>query len=143
MSIIEAIILGVIQGATEFLPVSSSGHLVLLPEIFGWGVADLTFIGVVHLGTLLAILFYFWRDIWQIIVAVLEGIRRRELMGTTDARLGWLIVIGSIIGIISRPVTQRQHHRRRIIAWPGPADGDPIQFFTGDSCLFGGRFAFH
>lgn len=100
MSIIEAIILGIIQGATEFLPISSSGHLVLLPEIFGWGAADLTLIGIVHLGTLLAILLYFWRDIWQIITAVLVGIRRRDLMGTTDARLGWLIVIGSIPAVI-------------------------------------------
>ena len=96
MSIIEAIILGMIQGATEFLPISSSGHLVLLPEIFGWGAADLTLIGIVHLGTLVAILIYFWRDLWQILTAVLAGIRSRELMGTTDARLGWLIVIGSV-----------------------------------------------
>ena len=101
MSIVEAIILGIIQGATEFLPISSSGHLVLLPEIFGWGAADLTLIGIVHLGTLVAILIYFWRDLWQILAAVLTGIRRRELMGTTDARLGWLIVIGSIPAVIA------------------------------------------
>ncbi len=101
MSIIEAIILGMIQGATEFLPISSSGHLVLLPEIFGWGAADLTLIGIVHLGTLVAILIYFWRDLWQILTAVLTGIRRRDLMGTTDARMGWLIVIGSIPAVVA------------------------------------------
>ncbi len=101
MSIIEAVILGLIQGATEFLPVSSSGHLVLLPEIFGWGAADLTLVGIVHLGTLVAILIYFWRDLWQIFTAVLAGIRRRELTGTADARLGWLIAAGSIPAIIA------------------------------------------
>ncbi len=101
MSIIEAVILGVIQGATEFLPISSSGHLVLLPAIFGWSAADLTLIGIVHLGTLAAILIYFRRDLWQILTAVLAGIRRRDLMGTTDARLGWLIVIGSVPAAIA------------------------------------------
>ena len=100
MSILEAIILGFIQGATEFLPISSSGHLVLLPEIFGLGSADLTMIGVVHLGSLVAVFIYFWKDIWAIITAVLQGISQRDLMGITESRLGWLIVIGSIPAVV-------------------------------------------
>ena len=100
MSILEAIILGFIQGATEFLPISSSGHLVLLPEIFGLGHADLTMIGVVHLGSLVAVFIYFWKDIWSIITAVLQGISKRDFMGTTESRLGWLIAIGSIPVVI-------------------------------------------
>ena len=100
MSIIEAIILGIIQGATEFLPISSSGHLVLLPEIFGLQTADLTMVGIVHLGTLVAVLIYFWKDILAIITAVWQGIQNRDLMGTTDARLGWLIAIGSIPAVV-------------------------------------------
>jgi undecaprenyl-diphosphatase len=96
MSIIEAIILGIIQGATEFLPVSSSGHLVLLPALFEMTPPDLTMVGLVHLGTLMAVLVYFRRDLWDIGTAVLVGLRDRAPMGTTNARLGWFIVVGCI-----------------------------------------------
>lgn len=96
MNIFEAIFLGIIQGATEFLPISSSGHLILLPTIFHMPVPDLTMVGLVHLGTLLAVLVYFRRDLWNIITAVLVGLRERKPMGTTDARLGWFIAVGCI-----------------------------------------------
>lgn len=96
MEIIEAIFLGFIQGATEFLPISSSGHLVLIPSLFGLSEPNLNIIAIAHLGTLLAVLVYFRRDLWQIIVAVLDGLRRRQWLGTTDARIGWYIAFGSI-----------------------------------------------
>lgn len=96
MSIIEAIIIGIIQGATEFLPISSSGHLVLLPQIFQMTNPDLTLIGLVHVGTLLAVLIYFRQDLWNIITAVLQGLYQRQPFATTDAKMGWLIVAGSI-----------------------------------------------
>lgn len=96
MSIIEAIILGIIQGATEFLPVSSSGHLVLLPSLIQMTPPDLTLIGIVHLASLVAIVIYFRRDLWEIATAVLRGLAQRAPFGTTEARLGWLIVVGSI-----------------------------------------------
>lgn len=96
MNIIEAIILGFIQGATEFLPISSSGHLVLLPTIFHMTPPDLTMVGLVHLGSLLAVLIYFRRDLWHIITAVLIGLRDRKPMGTTESRLGWFIAVGCI-----------------------------------------------
>ncbi len=101
MSIIEAIILGIIQGATEFLPISSSGHLVLIPKILGMQNADLTMVGIVHLGTLVAVLIYFWKDILAIVTAVLHSIQKRDLMETTESRLGWLIAIGSLPVAIS------------------------------------------
>ena len=66
MSLLEAIIIGIIQGATEFLPISSDGHLVLIPAIFGLSQPDLVLIGLVHAGTLVAILSYFARDLWAI-----------------------------------------------------------------------------
>ncbi len=96
MSIIEAIILGIIQGATEFLPISSSGHLILLPTIFDITVPDLTMIAVLHLGSLLAVLFYFRRDLWAILTAVLRGLVDKKPLATTEARWGWLIVVGTI-----------------------------------------------
>ncbi|MFN2106176.1 MAG: undecaprenyl-diphosphatase UppP [Candidatus Promineifilaceae bacterium] len=96
MSVLEAIILGIIQGATEFLPISSSGHLVLMPAIFGLTQPSLNIIAVAHLGTLLAVLIYFRRDLWNIITAVITGLIQRSPMQTTDSRLGWYIAVGSI-----------------------------------------------
>ncbi len=105
MSIIEAIIIGIIQGATEFLPISSSGHLVLLPEIFQMTNPDLTLIGLVHAGTLLAVLIYFWRDLWDIVTAVLHDLSQRQPLASSNARLGWFIVVGSIpVALIGLPL---------------------------------------
>ena len=62
MDIVQAIILGLVQGASEFVPISSSGHLVLVPWLLGWPQPSLVFDTVVHWGTLVAVLAYFWRD---------------------------------------------------------------------------------
>jgi undecaprenyl-diphosphatase len=93
--IIQAIVLGIVQGLTEFVPVSSSGHLVIVPWILGWGRQSLLFDTVLHWGTLLSILAVFWRDLWAIFVATLSSIVRRSL-ADANARLGWFIVVGSI-----------------------------------------------
>lgn len=103
MSLIQALVLGIIQGATEFLPVSSSGHLVLVPWLLGWhdvGESNLAFDALVHWGTLVAVLAYFWRDLWRILGAVGAGIWSRDLMGQADARLGWFIALGSIPAVL-------------------------------------------
>ncbi len=96
MNILEAIILGIVQGATEFLPISSSGHLVLIPAWFGLTPPTLPVAAIMHEGTLLAVLIYFRRDVWQIVTAVLAGLRQRRPLATPEARLGWLIAFGSI-----------------------------------------------
>lgn len=96
MSIIEAIILGIIQGATEFLPISSSGHSILIPAIFGLSEPGINEVIIAHQGTLLAVLVYFWRDVWAIIKGVLQGIVERNPMGSSDSRLGWYILAGTI-----------------------------------------------
>ncbi len=95
MDIIQAIILGIVQGATEFIPVSSSGHLVLVPWLLGWAGPGLVFDTVVHWGTLVAVLAYFWRDWWKIITAWLRGLLRWD-WSDPNARLMWLIVVGTI-----------------------------------------------
>ncbi|MEJ2211384.1 MAG: undecaprenyl-diphosphatase UppP [Anaerolineae bacterium] len=95
MTLLRAIILGILQGATEFIPVSSSGHLVLVPWLLGWPEPGLTFDTVLHLGTLLAVLAYFWRDWWRLITAWLRGLVRWQ-WDDPDARLAWLLVLGSI-----------------------------------------------
>ncbi len=112
MSLLEAIIIGIIQGATEFLPISSDGHLVLVPAIFGLAQPDLVLIGLVHAGTLLAIVAYFARDLWAIGRAVLDGLVKRQPMATTEARIGWYMVLGSIpaaiIGLGLKDFFERQ-----------------------------------
>jgi undecaprenyl-diphosphatase len=96
MSLLEAIIIGIIQGATEFLPISSDGHLVLVPAVFGLSQPDLVLIGLVHAGTLLAIVGYFARDLWAILKAVVAGLVQRRPLADDNARLGWFMVLGSV-----------------------------------------------
>lgn len=100
MSIIEAIILGLLQGATEFLPISSSGHLLIVPDLFKMAEPSLTVIAVAHQGTLLAVLIYFWADIWSILRGVANGLRQRQPLGTTESRLGWYVLVGTIPAVL-------------------------------------------
>jgi len=91
----QAIFLGLVQGATEFLPISSSGHLVLVPWLLGWQPPDVFFDAVLHLGTLLAVLIYFWRDLFALALAWLGTLRRRGIK-TGMERLAWLILLATI-----------------------------------------------
>jgi undecaprenyl-diphosphatase len=111
MTLLQAIILGVIQGLTEFIPISSTAHLILAEKLMGLD-ARLTpeqttaFIAVIQLGTLLAVISYFMRDIIKIIVGFIRGnlatlAGQGDSWARRDARLGWLIIVGSIpIGIV-------------------------------------------
>ena len=125
MNILHAFLLGVLQGATEFLPVSSSGHLVLVPWLLGWPAPGLVFDAVVHWGTAVAVVAYFWRDwvslvraalgsVWGLLLRILRtspsaekpqaGGAISELEPTAqsapdcppDARLAWLILLGTL-----------------------------------------------
>jgi undecaprenyl-diphosphatase len=95
MDVFQAIVLGLVQGATEFIPVSSSGHLVLVPWLLGWDSPGLVFDTVLHLGTLVAVLAFLWRDWWRLITAWLRGLVRWDWQDP-EARLMWLLVAGSI-----------------------------------------------
>jgi undecaprenyl-diphosphatase len=106
MEIWQAIVLGIVQGLTEFLPISSSGHLIIFPWLFDWETPGLTFDAALHLGTLAAVLVYFRDLLWRMIKAIPEALRNPLgiLRGTAngpserlaDARMGLLIVIASI-----------------------------------------------
>ena len=89
MTPLHAIVLGVVQGATEFLPVSSSGHLILVPRLFGWPDQGLAFDAAVHLGTVLALLIYFTGDLRRLAAGILKG-------RPADRRLAAGVVLGSI-----------------------------------------------
>ncbi len=71
MTAIQALILGIVQGITEFFPISSSGHLILIPYVFGWELQDLKFDVALHLGTAFAVLFFFWKDWYEMLTALL------------------------------------------------------------------------
>lgn len=99
MNFLHAIILGIVQGLTEFLPISSSAHLVLVPYLFGWKFPAeqiFPFDVLVQLGTLAAVIIYFWNDLWRIARAWVEGLLRRQPFGSTDARLGWYLILATI-----------------------------------------------
>jgi len=99
VSILEAIVLGIVQGLTEFLPISSTGHLRIVPAFLGWEDPGAAFTAVTQLGTMAAVLLYFREDLWRITRSFLRSLKKRETRDQ-DARLGWYIVLGTIpIGI--------------------------------------------
>jgi undecaprenyl-diphosphatase len=93
-------VLGAVQGLTEFIPVSSSAHLVIVPWLLGWPDPSLLFDTMLHWGTLLALLLVFGRDLWAIFVATLQSLPRRSL-ADPNARLGWYIVLGTIPAVVA------------------------------------------
>ncbi|HUP63899.1 MAG TPA: undecaprenyl-diphosphate phosphatase [Thermoanaerobaculia bacterium] len=101
MSVLQAIVLGLVQGLTEFIPISSTAHLRIIPALLGWEDPGAAASAVIQLGTLLAVLIYFWRDILRIARAFFRGIGRGKPFEEHSARLGWFIIAGSVpIGII-------------------------------------------
>ena len=96
MSTFEAIVLGIVQGLTEFLPISSTGHLRIVPAFAGWEDPGAAFTAVTQMGTMAAVLAYFRNDLWRIAVAFLRGLRDPEVRHSLDSRLGWYIVLGTI-----------------------------------------------
>ncbi len=92
--------LGIAQGLTEFLPLSSTGHLRIVPAFAGWEDPGALFTAVIQLGTMLAVVIYFWRDLQRITRTWLLSLRRPELRGELDARMGWYVIIATIpIGV--------------------------------------------
>jgi undecaprenyl-diphosphatase len=96
VDLLQAIVLGVVQGLTEFLPISSSAHLRILPAFAGWSDPGAAFTAVVQLGTMAAELLFFRHDLLRIGRAWLGALRRPELRGTLDARLGWYLILGTL-----------------------------------------------
>ncbi|AIY17478.1 undecaprenyl-diphosphate phosphatase [Pimelobacter simplex] len=116
---LQAVFLGVLQGLTEFLPISSSAHLRIFPELFGWGDPGAAFTAVIQIGTELAVLVYFRKDIWRIARAWVLSLVKPEYRGSLDARMGWYIIVGSmpivILGILLKDVIEKDFRNLWII----------------------------
>ncbi len=119
LDLLKAVVLGLIQGLTEFLPISSSAHLRIFPELFGWGDPGAAFTAVVQIGTELAVLIYFRHDIWRIGSTWVRSLVQPEWRGHVDARLGWYIIIGSlpivVLGIALKDVIEQDFRSLWII----------------------------
>lgn len=103
MALWFAALLGLIQGLTEFLPISSSGHLIVVPALLGWDDAfleSLAFSVMLHLATLLALLAYFWSDWLRLVPAGLAALRDRSFRGDPDRRLAWLLAVTTIPAMV-------------------------------------------
>ena len=115
----KAVALGTLQGLTEFLPISSSAHLRIFPELFGWGDPGAAFTAVIQIGTELAVLIYFRKDIWRIGSAWARSLFRPEYRGHLDSRMGWFIIIGSlpivVLGVLLKDVIERDFRNLWII----------------------------
>lgn len=109
MSWFEAIVLGVLQGLTEYLPVSSTAHLLIAGKLSGWGDPSAAFTAVTQLGTMAAVLLYFRGEIWQILKGLLVVVRTRSL-ADQEGRMAWLLAIGSLpimlIGFLAKDVVE-------------------------------------
>ncbi len=96
MSIIEAIVLGIVQGLTEFIPISSTAHLEIVPVMLGWGDPGAAASAVIQFGTLLAAIIYFFKDIIRLIGGFFRGLATRRIIEDTDSREAWLVILGTI-----------------------------------------------
>ena len=96
MNPLQAALLGVVQGLTEFLPISSSGHLILVPWLLGWQPHSKAFDAALHLGTVAALLAYFWREWLELLAAVRDGLLDATKRANPRWRLAWLLVLGSV-----------------------------------------------
>lgn len=115
MNIFQAIILGIVQGLTEFIPISSSAHLIIVPWLFGWDDPGLAFDVALHLGTLLALLIFFASDWVRLIRAGVASIVERKIGDDIDRRLAWLLVIGcipgGIVGVLAESKIEALFHQ--------------------------------
>jgi len=103
MTLLQAVVMAVLQGVTELFPISSLGHAVIVPALLGWRNIDenapgfLPFLAVMHLGTAIALLGYFWRDWWDFAVSIF---RFRDPVGAADRRLFWRVVVATIPAVV-------------------------------------------
>lgn len=122
-TLIQAVVMGLVQGLTEFLPVSSSGHLIVVPALLGWDdpfLGSLSFSVMLHLATLLALLLFFRADWLRIVPAWFASIRDRSIGGDPDRRLAWLLALATIpaaiFGLVLNDLIETSFREPRLVA---------------------------
>ena len=119
MDFLRAVVLGVIQGLTEFLPISSSAHLAIFPKFFGWDDPGAAYTAVIQIGTEVAVVLYFWRDIWTIGSGWLRGVFSPAAREEPEWRRGWFIIIGStpivVVGLALEDLIDREFRNLWVI----------------------------
>jgi undecaprenyl-diphosphatase len=108
MNLAEAAFLGLVQGLTEFLPISSTAHIRIIPALLGWEDPGASFTAIIQLGTLAAVLLYFRKDIFTITRAVVKGLLNRKPMENNEAKMGWMIVAGTLPIVIFGKLFDKQ-----------------------------------
>lgn len=99
MSIIKSIILGIVQGIGEFLPISSSAHLILVPYLFGWDESSMAFDVALHFGTLLAVLVIFFKDWWDLFIGAIHDFQTKKT--TTNGKMFWYLIVATVPGALA------------------------------------------
>ncbi|MFI5428504.1 undecaprenyl-diphosphate phosphatase [Aeromicrobium sp. UC242_57] len=119
MDFLQAVVLGVIQGLTEFLPISSSAHLAIFPKFFGWDDPGAAYTAVVQIGTEIAVVLYFWRDIWTIGSGWVRGVFSAQARQLPEWRMGWFVIIGSmpivLLGLALQDLIDREFRNLWVI----------------------------
>src|SRR5687767_4988303 len=119
MNLFEAIILGIVQGLTEFLPISSSAHLLMIPWMMGWQPPPFVFDTSLHIGTLVALLVYFRNDIIVLLKSFFKVLKTRSVKDNKDGKLALLILLGTIpagiIGVVFEKVIEAKLHSPYVI----------------------------
>ena len=120
MTTLQALVLGLVQGLTEFIPVSSTAHLRLVPHFLGWDDPGAAFSAVIQLGSLLAVFTYFAADIWKLLLATLSSLQHRNLNYSPDARLAWSIAVAtlpiSVLGLAFKHFIENDARQLTLIA---------------------------
>ena len=123
MSFFQSLVLGVVQGGTEFIPISSTAHLILVPWLLEWKFdpkVAFVFNVLLQLGTVAAVIAYFWKDLTEIAGAALSGLVERRPLATEKARLGWLIVLATVpavvVGLAFKPFFESLHRNPIVVA---------------------------
>jgi len=131
MDYLQAVILGVVEGLTEFLPVSSTAHLTIVERLLGLSTTDPAvtgFTAVIQMGAIVAVILYFAKDIWRIVVAWCSGLVKPELRGRLDHRMGWYVIVGTIpigvVGLLAKDIIKNDLRSLwviavALIAWSG------------------------
>lgn len=121
MDLIQAIILGIVQGLTEFLPISSTAHLRIIPALLNWQDPGAAFTAVIQLGTLLAVLIYFRQDLGQAFMGWVHGLKGGEAAKTHEAKMGWAIFIGTlpivVLGFAFKHPIEERLRSLEVIGW--------------------------